>query len=255
MPVLGLMAAIGGLGLMARDLLGRQVRFRKRRRRPSFGAVAAMLCLAIGALALSPSMSHPAASSNDAIATVTTNVPAGAELIGSTVVTEAKPAPPTPVEESFYSATGPITPSRLRIPSIGVDAPVSRVGLLRDGSMGVPDNLWISGWLASSARPGQAGSSVIAGHRGIGTPALFSHLEDVRPGDKIHVADGSRGELVYEVTRVASLDLTVASEVQVFGRTSQQQLVLITCFGQYLRTSRTYDHRLVVFSRLLPPNP
>jgi LPXTG-site transpeptidase (sortase) family protein len=96
---------------------------------------------------------------------------------------------------------------------------------------------------------------VIAGHRGIGTPALFSHLEDVQPGDKIHVSDASRGELVYEVTRVASLDLTVASEVQVFGRTSQQQLVLITCFGQYLRTSRTYDHRLVVFSRLLPPNP
>ena len=130
------------------------------------------------------------------------------------MVAEAKPAPP-PVEETFHLASGPITPSRLRIPAIGVDASVGRVGLLRDGSMGVPDNLWISGWLSSSARPGQAGSSV---------------------------------------TRVASLDLSVESQVQVFGHTSQQQLVLVTCFGQYSGTSRTYDHRLVVFSRLLPPS-
>jgi hypothetical protein len=29
--------------------------------------------------------------------------------------------------------------------------------------------------------------------------------------------------------------------------------VLITCFGKYSSSTRTYDHRLVVFSRLLPP--
>jgi LPXTG-site transpeptidase (sortase) family protein len=177
--------------------------------------------------------------------------PPGTELIGTTVVAEAKPAPP-PVEETFHFANGPITPARLRIPAIGVDAPVGRVGLLRDGSMAVPDNLWISAWLATGARPGQAGSAVIAGHRGIGTPALFSHLENLRPGEKIHVSDTGGGELVYEVTRVAMLDLSAESQVEVFGKTSQQQLVLVTCFGQYSRTSRSYDHRLVVFSRLLP---
>jgi hypothetical protein len=40
--------------------------------------------------------------------------------------------------------------------------------------------------------------------------------------------------------------------MQVFGPTTQQQLVLITCFGRYSNATRTYDHRLVVFSRLLP---
>jgi len=118
--------------------------------------------------------------------------------------------------------------------------------------MGVPGDLWTSTWLSSSARPGQAGSAVIAGHRGIGTQALFSHLENVRPGDRIHVSDASGGELVYQVTRVAAMDLSDATQLQVFGATNQQQLVLITCFGHYSRTTRTYDQRLVVFSRLVP---
>ena len=82
-------------------------------------------------------------------------LPAGTELIGSKVVTVAKPAPPA--AESFHPATGPILPSRLRIPSIGVDAPVVGVGLLSDGSMDVPDNLWTSAWLSSGARPGEPG--------------------------------------------------------------------------------------------------
>jgi LPXTG-site transpeptidase (sortase) family protein len=214
------------------------------------------LGLVVCALWVNPSVAQPVTGSMPASATsssVPTEAGAGTVLIGTTLVSEAKPAPP-PVEETFHAAAGPITPARLRIPSIGVDAPVGKVGLLRDGSMGVPDNLWVSGWLSSSARPGQAGSSVIAGHRGIGTPGLFSRLEDVRPNDRVHVSDAGGGELVYEVTRVASLDLSVASQIEVFGRTSQQQLVLVTCIGQYSRTSRTYDHRLVVFSRLLQPS-
>jgi LPXTG-site transpeptidase (sortase) family protein len=119
--------------------------------------------------------------------------------------------------------------------------------------MDVPDNLWTTAWLAMSARPGQSGSSVIAGHRGIGTPAVFSHLENVRPGDRIFVSDAAGGELVYEVTGVASVDLNPSAQVDVFGATTTQQLVLITCFGKYSSSTRTYDHRLVVVSRLVAP--
>jgi LPXTG-site transpeptidase (sortase) family protein len=161
-----------------------------------------------------------------------------------------KPAPLA--SETFHFASGPILPSRLRIPSIGVDAQVVGVGLLRDGSMDVPDNLWTTAWLSSGARPGQPGASVIAGHRGIGTPAVFSHLENVRPGDRIYVSDAAGGELAYEVTGVVSVDLSPATQVDVFGSTATQQLVLITCFGKYSSGTGTYDHRLVVVTRLLP---
>jgi LPXTG-site transpeptidase (sortase) family protein len=241
LAALGLIASVGVVATRSRP-----VRFRKRRRRPNLRAMSILLCLVAftpaSGMLLSPAS---AVSSRGPVATEAT-----AEVIADTVVTAAKPAPP--VEESFHVAAGPITPSRLRIPSIAVDAPVAGVGLLPDGSMAVPDNLWVSAWLSSGARPGQAGSAVIAGHRGISTPGLFGHLENVRAGDRIRVSDAGGAELVYQVTRVASLDLSTATQLQVFGPTTHQQLVLITCIGQYSRTTRTYDHRLVVFSQLLP---
>ena len=250
---LGLLAALVALGMAARWWRSASVRFRQRRKRPVL-ALPVMLCLGVCALALGQLMPVPAPSSvaSSAVnpAPVAAAATSGVEVIGATVVTVAPPAPP-PVE-TFYAARGAITPARLRIPSISVDASVAGVGLLPDGSMAVPNNLWVSAWLSSSARPGQAGNAVIAGHRGIGSPGLFGHLERLRPGDTIHVSDASHGELVYEVTRVASLDLSAGTQMQVFGPTTQQQLVLITCFGRYSNATRTYDHRLVVFSRLLP---
>jgi LPXTG-site transpeptidase (sortase) family protein len=249
--LLGVIAGTGGLALAIRGLYSNPVRFRHRRRRRAFSALPLTLALALCTFWGSPSMTQPASSPMIA-SSAAVEAPAGAVLIGTTVVNESKPAAPH-VEETFHPASAPITPARLRIPSIGVDAPVASVGILRDGSMAVPDNLWVSGWLSSGARPGQPGKSVIAGHRGVGGPALFSHLEDLRPGDRVHVSDAGGGEHVYEVTRVALLDLSFASQVEVFGPTSQQQLVLITCFGQYSRNTRTYDHRLAVFSRIVSP--
>ena len=181
---------------------------------------------------------------------VVAGVPPGTQLIGSkAVVVDPPPAPPA---ETFAAAAGAITPSRLRIPAIGVDAWIGAVGLRNDGSMDVPDNLWTSSWLARGPRPGQAGNAVIAGHRGVGSPALFSHLENVQPGDQIFVSDAAGHQLTYVVTRVASLDLSSSTQVAVFGPTSSQQLVLITCLGRYVPSARTYDHRLVVFSQPLP---
>jgi LPXTG-site transpeptidase (sortase) family protein len=120
--------------------------------------------------------------------------------------------------------------------------------------MDVPDNLWTTAWLSSGGRPGQPGASVIAGHRGIGTPAVFSHLENVRPRDRIYLSDATGGELVYEVTAVVSVDLSPTTQIDVFGPTTTQRLVLITCFGKYSSKTGTYHRRLVVVTRLLPPN-
>jgi len=256
LAALGSIAGLMGLGIAARGWRGRWVRFRQRRRRPAV-ALPALISLAVCGLAVSQAMpapmTAPAASALAVVAPAPTAAVdrTSAELIGPTAVSVAKPSPLK--AEEFHAAGGAIVPSRIRIAAIGVDAPVAGVGLLPDGSMGVPNNLWIGAWLSSSARPGQAGNAVIAGHRGIGSPGLFGHLETVRPGDRIRVSDASNGELVYLVTRVALLDMSADSQMQVFAPATEPQLVLVTCFGQYSRTTLTYDHRLVVFSRLLPP--
>ena len=248
-PTLLMLAAFSLIVGVGTIVMRGGVRFRRRRRRPAFVALPILLSVVAATLALSPLVTANPQPTAGTPAPLTIS-DTGNELIGATVVSHI--TPPTPAEQVFHAAAGAITPARLRIPSIAVDAPVTGVGIMPDGSMGVPDNLWMSAWLSSGARPGQTGSTVIAGHRGVDTPGLFGHLENVRPGDKIRVSDAGSGELVYQVTRVASLDLSMATQLQVFGPTAQQQLVLITCIGQYSRSTRTYDHRLVVFSRLLP---
>jgi hypothetical protein len=65
------------------------------------------------------------------------------------------------------------------------------------------------------------------------------------------VSDLRGNQVIYVVTGVASLGLNPSTQFAVFGPTSAHQLVLITCFGRYIQSARTYDHRLVVFSRPL----
>ncbi|HSP08010.1 MAG TPA: sortase [Candidatus Dormibacteraeota bacterium] len=255
LAILTAVACLGALALAGAGHRRRRATSGRRRswRRPSqgrsrlaFGLIAILISLGLASL----SVGERPSSATPALATV----PAGTQLIGGKAVAVAPPAAPAPpVADTFHQAAGSITPARLRIPSIGVDAWVDAVGLRRDGSMDVPNNLWTSSWLASGPRPGGAGKAVIAGHRGVGSPALFSHLENVLPGDRILVSDASGAEIVYEVTRVASLDLSATTQLEVFGPTTDQELVLITCFGRYVDSARTYDHRLVVFSRPVPP--
>jgi LPXTG-site transpeptidase (sortase) family protein len=255
--MLALIAGLGALAIVARRLRGNHFRFRQRGRRHAVGALSAVFCLVVGPVAGSQLSIHPTGGSTlPAVAlsppqAAVAGLPAGTELIGDKLVTVVRPPPPAAYH--FHSASGPILPSRLRIPSIGVDARVVGVGLLSNGSMDVPRNLWTTAWLSSGARPGQAGSSVIAGHRGVGSPAVFSHLENVQPHDRIYVSDVGGAELVYEVTNVVSVDRSTKTHVDVFGHTATSQLVVITCFGKYSNKTGTYDHRLAVFARLLPP--
>ncbi len=81
-------------------------------------------------------------------------------------------------------------PLQLRIPRIGVDAAFEPVGVLADGSMGVPKQPDRVGWYAFGPRPGERGSAVVAGHRGWQSgEAVFDRLSELRVGDTILVAD------------------------------------------------------------------
>ena len=246
LTVAGILSVLGVAGIGIRRSRARYGRRRSRMRRdrgPRLLIVGLLATLLSAALVWNPA-GELAPSKAPAVAGIAAP---GTQLIGSKTVVVAPPA--APPAEVFHTVNGPITPSRLRIPALGLDAWIGAVGLRKDGSMDVPDNLWTSSWLASGPRPGQAGNAVIAGHRGVESPALFSHLENLQPGDKIYVSDAAGNQRIYVVTGVAVLGLNPSTQLAVFGPTSSQQLVLITCFGRYIPSARTYDHRLVVFSR------
>lgn len=150
------------------------------------------------------------------------------------------------------SKTVEINPSRLVVPSLEVDAPVIEVGQLENGQMGVPDNGEDVGWYEPGTMPGGSGNSVLAGHvDDLEGPAVFASLTDVEIGDQIFVYDESGEELVFEVDQIESYPFDDAPLSNIFGRTDEQRLNLITCTGIYNPDTRNHDERLVVYSKLV----
>lgn len=125
------------------------------------------------------------------------------------------------------------TGARLQIPSIGVDAPIETVGTSPDGRMDIPglhgqDGV---GWFFSGPRPGDAGSAVIDGHttHTDGTPAVFSRLTALHPGDMVLVVNSNGVVQHFHVLAVQSYHPNEAPAFNIFRDTSGLYLNLITC--------------------------
>nr|WP_204589506.1 class F sortase [Chryseomicrobium aureum] len=144
-----------------------------------------------------------------------------------------------------------ISPQTIRIPSIGVEAPVQHLGVNDKGEMAVPDEINEVSWFEPGYNPGQNGRAVIAGHvDGLEGPAIFWDLADVQAGDVIEVA-GEDETLTFEIYKLESIPLALADVSEVFGYTSSPELVLITCSGTYNREWGTREERLVVYAKLI----
>ncbi len=97
----------------------------------------------------------------------------------------------------------PGQPSRLVIPSIGLDAPVVEVGITVENGKPVWETAAFAvGFYRGSALPGTRGNTVMAGH--ISSPVskkgdIFRRLPEVRIGDRIDVFVGDR-RVSYDVT-------------------------------------------------------
>lgn len=153
-----------------------------------------------------------------------------------------RPAAPGP-SEAFV-------PTRVVIPSIGVDVPVGRVGMTDDGLMEAPANFDEAAWFDLSAEPGEKGSSVIVGHRDrTDGPGIFWKLDRLKAGDAVTVvgADGRTMTFVVERSEVYPWDGVPMGRLFTEDR---PRLNLLTCIGTYDWESRNYSDRLVVYAVL-----
>ncbi|MEU9918184.1 class F sortase [Streptomyces sp. NPDC051001] len=144
-------------------------------------------------------------------------------------------------------------PVRLLIPKISVDAPFTELAIGRTGQLEPPpaDDTNLVGWHAKGASPGEAGTSIIAGHVDTATSAaVFADLGELEKGDVFHVrrADGRKASFV--VDSVETFDKENFPSRRVYADTAQAQVRLITCAGDYDRTVRDYTDNLVVFAHL-----
>jgi len=140
-------------------------------------------------------------------------------------------------------------PSRVVLPTVGVDAAVRPESVQPDGQLAVPGDPHVVGWWAQGARPGSArGTVVLAGHVDTardGAGALF-HLGRLEPGAVVVLKTAS-GSLTYVVQAVRSYP-KAALPVEVFDRSGAPRLVLITCGGSFDRRTRHYADNIVVYA-------
>lgn len=152
-----------------------------------------------------------------------------------------------------HALPGDAAPTRLVIPSIGVDAAVEAVGLDAEGAMDVPSNWANVAWFNLGVAPGARGNAVMAGHLDTrtGAPAVFWSLGDLAVGDDVFVTGGAGQKLHYRVAEVQRYPTGSTPMDYVFGSAARSRLNLVTCTGTWNRNAQIYDHRLVVFSDLV----
>lgn len=154
-----------------------------------------------------------------------------------------------------FRALDTAPPSRVSVPSLGVDAPVVPRGLDAAGAVDPPslDTPEIVGWYEDGAEPGEPGVALLVGHVDTETkPAVFYGLSAARPGGKIEVtrADGTVAEFTIDDIRVFSRDRFDPHKVYGPHQEGRAELRLITCGGTFDRASGGYTANVVVFAYL-----
>jgi hypothetical protein len=142
-------------------------------------------------------------------------------------------------------------PGSFFIPAIGAGGDLIDLGKEVDGTLEVPVDFNEVGWYTGSPRPGEVGASVLAGHvdSHIG-PAIFKHLNKLKPGDEVRVSRRDGKRLQFLVTRIDRYPKEFFPTSLVYGPTTAPELRLITCGGTFDRKSASYDSNVVVYATL-----
>ncbi|MFA1551124.1 class F sortase [Actinomadura chokoriensis] len=150
---------------------------------------------------------------------------------------------------------GPVLPRslpvRVAIPSIGVSAPLIRLGLDADGSVQVPaaDRPGEAGWYDRGPTPGERGAAVLLGH--VDSPkgaAVFYDLGRLRPGHRVEVTRADGRVAVFTVESVERVAKDRFPTGRVYGPLDHAGLRLVTCGGSFDRAARSYRDNIIVYA-------
>ena len=100
-----------------------------------------------------------------------------------------------------------------------------------------------------SPRPGEIGSSIIAGHidSHLG-PGIFYRLRELHPGNRIYVRQADSRLAVFRVTAVYQYSKAHFPTAAVYGAVPDAELHLITCGGTFDYATHNYLSNIVVYS-------
>ncbi len=145
-------------------------------------------------------------------------------------------------------------PMAIRIADAGVDAEIERQQIV-GGTMADPSGPWVVAWYEQTARAGEIGNCVGAGHVDYWTvgPAVFYEVAGLQEGAQIEVFGKDGAAYVYEVenvqrVEVANLTSEQLNSPEMVGRTDYAALTLVTCGGEF--DGESYTQRDIIRGRL-----
>jgi hypothetical protein len=146
-------------------------------------------------------------------------------------------------------AVSALTPTRVQVGSVSIDAPVSPVGIdVAHGVLGVSPDIHRTAWWADGAQPGdRTGAVLIAGHVDSATAGAgaFFRVRDARAGDRIELSTAGGRTFAYRVVSVRSY-LKADLPTDVWSRKGPARLVLVTCGGPFDRKIGHYRDNIVL---------
>lgn len=180
---------------------------------------------------------------------VVTTQPTETELTTPATTEPALPATTDPPATTSTLPAPRAEPVGLQIDTIDVSPyPVRSVGLQDDGQLEVPDETEI-GWYKYGATAGHPGSTVLAAHvNWKGSQGPFSQLGTVEPGDQIEVALDDGTTRNYEVTERTMYRKLELPKERIWRNTGAEELVLITCGGDFNPEIRSFKSNIVVYA-------
>lgn len=142
---------------------------------------------------------------------------------------------------------------KLRIPSLGIDSYIQKMGADQNGKIAVPTNVHLAGWYQKSSVIGTKGISVIVGHvSGKNTDGVFKHLNQLKPDDTFEVERGDGKRFFYQVMSSKQIkESEAANYLFSKSRGVESQLNLITCGGTYDTVNHQYEDRIIISAKLL----
>ena len=176
------------------------------------------------------------------------------------LVEQLAPSPaPTQLPQTFQgefrdasvqpAAIPAVPPSRIQVPTVGIDIEVGPVGVQPDGLMELPENIFVAGWYRFGSDPtSDTGTTVISAHvddfeQGLGP---FAYLKQLAPGAVIIVTAADGNDYSYAVESVQNVNRQQLPVDDVFDRDGAPRLILITCGGQFDDNVFEYSDNVVV---------
>lgn len=219
----------------------------------------------------------PTLGSNPVPTATPNGTPTVTAMIAPTPTAQGTVTPQPSIQPTFVPSPTPesnlpkkFTPIKLRIPSLQIDYPIVKTGLIKATDQygrqveeqEAPHNPFDIGWYQPDDvdKPwipfGAPGASVLAGHKDyVGEPhAAFWRLQEIQPDAEIFVDTQEGYTFLFAPKSTEKLDVANYENwmYRVYDKDGPVvKLNLITCAGTFNYATRHYESRFVVFSEFV----